>query len=71
MEYLSRISQSMAIMEYLNDISGGKLMPVDPKLKAQVYYDLKIKNDNIWNVNFPFLFLLLKMQSMIVAQRFI
>ena len=42
MEYLSRISQSMAIMEYLNDISGGKLMPVDPKLKAQVYYDLKI-----------------------------
>ena len=32
----------MAIMEYLNDISGGKLMPVDPKLKAQVYYDLKI-----------------------------
>ena len=50
MEYLSRISQSMAIMEYLNDISGGKLMPVDPKLKAQVYYDLKIKNDNIWNI---------------------
>ena len=71
MEYLSRISQSMAIMEYLNDISGGKLMPVDPKLKAQVYYDLKIKNDKIWNVNFPFLFLLLKMQSMIVALRFI
>ena len=47
MEYLSRISQSMAIMEYLNDISGGKLMPADPKLKAQVYYDLKMTQNNM------------------------
>ncbi|XP_023320331.1 maleylacetoacetate isomerase isoform X2 [Eurytemora carolleeae] len=42
-----RISQSMAIMEYLNDISGGKLMPVDPKLKAQVRMISEIINAGI------------------------
>nr|QTW43632.1 GSTzeta [Eurytemora affinis] len=42
-----RISQSMAIMEYLNDISDGKLMPADPKLKAQVRMISEIINAGI------------------------
>jgi len=41
------LGQSMAILEYINDISGGKLLPLDIKLRAKVRMICEMINSGI------------------------